>query len=189
MENFITLKQKSAEVTNALISAELKQSLKLSEHDCEKESHLFGTEIEPQLLKDSTMVWVREQIKKQLTNQGVEIFKQIGMDVQGILFVTFAKCTWCYYITFTGCSGDLLMAKLNNLPTLISSRIEKDKQQKKVKEENLLMMKEQQSKYTSTLLESLAIMEELVEKHLIEFQSEQYNTKGVCLILDSDIPI
>ena len=81
------------------------------------------------------------------------------------------------------------MAKLNNLPTLISSRIEKDKQQKKVKEENLLMMKEQQSKYTSTLLESLVIMEELVEKHLIEFQSEQYNTKGVCLILDSDIPI
>jgi len=159
--------QKSAEVTNALISAELKQSLKLSEHDCEKESHLFGTEIEPQLLKDSTMVWVREQIKKQLTNQGVEIFKQIGMDVQG-------------------CSGDLLMAKLNNLPTLISSRIEKDKQQKKVKEENLLMMKEQQSKYTSTLLESLAIMEELVEKHLIEFQSEQYNTKGQSLQVQCD---
>ena len=82
-------------------------------------------------------------------------------------------------MNFTGCSGDLLTAKLNNLPNLISSRIEKDNQKRKIKEENILIMKEQLSKYTSTLLESLVIMEDLVEKHLIEFQSEQYSTKGV----------
>ena len=85
-------------------------------------------------------------------------------------------------MNFTGCSEDLLMAKLNHLPSLISSKIDTDNQQRKIKEDNILMMKEQQSKYISTLLESLVIMEELVEKHLIEFQSEQYITKGTyCL--------
>ena len=86
-------------------------------------------------------------------------------------------------MSIQGSSGDLLMAKLNKLPMLIASRTEEDDQKRKIKEENMLIMKEQQSKYTSTLLESLLIMEELVEKHLIEVQSEQYNVKGACPIL------
>jgi len=158
---------RKADVANALVSVELRQSLKLSEFDCKKESHLFGTEIEPEHLKDGNMVWAREQIKKKLSNRGAEILKQIGTDVDG-------------------CSGDLLTAKLNNLPNLISSRIEKDNQKRKIKEENILIMKEQLSKYTSTLLESLVIMEDLVEKHLIEFQSEQYSTKGQSLQVQCD---
>jgi len=154
-------------VSDALISAELGQSLKLSELDCKKESNLFGTEIKSRLLEDNDMGWLREQIKRKLIHQGVEIFKQLGTDVEGS-------------------SGDLLMAKLNKLPMLIASRTEEDDQKRKIKEENMLIMKEQQSKYTSTLLESLLIMEELVEKHLIEVQSEQYNVKGQSLQVQCD---
>ena len=89
LENCIV--QRKADVANALISVELRQSLKLSEFDCKKESHLFGTEIEPEHLKDGNMVWAREQIKKKLSNRGAEILKQIGTDVDGIFYFVFYK--------------------------------------------------------------------------------------------------
>merc|ERR1712071_505823 len=59
-------------VSDALISAELGQSLKLSELDCKKESNLFGTEIKSRLLEDNDVGWLREQIKRKLIHQGVE---------------------------------------------------------------------------------------------------------------------
>ena len=79
------LMQEKKNVSDALISAELGQSLKLSELDCKKESNLFGTEIKSRLLEDNDMGWLREQIKRKLIHQGVEIFKQLGTDVEGIL--------------------------------------------------------------------------------------------------------
>ena len=48
-------------------------------------------EIELRTLEDSEMMWTREQVKKKLINQGKEILKQIGTEVEGIWFVVFLK--------------------------------------------------------------------------------------------------
>lgn len=47
-------------------------------------------------------------------------------------------------------------------------------------------MKEHHFKYVSTLLESLKIMENLVEKHIIEIQMEQYATNTESLKVQCD---
>ena len=64
-----------------------------------------------------------------------------------------------------------MAAKLNQLPNLISSRLEENEAIERANEEKKHNLKEQRSKYTSTLLDSLQIMEELVQKQLIHIQS------------------
>ena len=87
---------------------------------------------------------------------------------------------------FKGNNKELLMAKLNQLPSLISSKLETLKSAKEIMGENHQTLKEQYTKYTSTLLESLQIMENLLQKHIIEIQKEQYDSKRESLEVQCD---
>ena len=79
-----------------------------------------------------------------------------------------------------------MAAKLNQLPNLISSRLEENEAIERANEEKKHNLKEKRSKYTSTLLDSLQIMEELVQKQLIHLQSEQYQVNGQWIKVQCD---
>lgn len=68
----------------------------------------------------------------------------------------------------------------------MKDRLEELENQKKAQEEYETAMKENYFKYITTLLESLKIMENLVEKHIIEIQLEQYATNTESLKVQCD---
>lgn len=78
------------------------------------------------------------------------------------------------------------MAKINQLPGLVSTKLEELDSIKESAEKNEKVLMEQYSKYTSILLESLKILEELIKKHLLEFQKEQYASKCESLEVQCD---
>lgn len=92
----------------------------------------------------------------------------------------------CEFFNFSGKNPELIIARLNQLPSLVSARQEEFQNQKKAQEEHETLMKEHHFKYVSTLLESLKIMENLVEKHIIEIQMEQYATNTESLKVQCD---
>ena len=68
----------------------------------------------------------------------------------------------------------------------MKDRLEELENQKKAQEEYEAAMKENYFKYITTLLEGLKIMENLVEKHIIEIQIEQYATNTESLKVQCD---
>lgn len=78
------------------------------------------------------------------------------------------------------------MAKIAQLPSLTSSKLEELTKIKENIGENDQILKEQYTKYTSTLLESLQIMENLLQKHMIEIQNEQHVSKCESLEVQCD---
>lgn len=89
-------------------------------------------------------------------------------------------------ILFPGNNQELLKAKLNQLPSLFSSKLKAAENLKKTMEENDQALKEQYTKYTTTLLESLQIMENLLQKHMIEIQNEQNVSQSESLEVQCD---
>lgn len=87
---------------------------------------------------------------------------------------------------FEGSNQDLLLAKINQLPMLISSRLEALNNSKEAMVENDHILKEQYTKYISTLLESLKIMEDLLNKHMLEIQKEQYYLRSESIQVHCD---
>lgn len=78
------------------------------------------------------------------------------------------------------------MAKLNQLPNLVKDQLEKNVALKKANEEKQCSVKEQRSKCVSTLLDSLLILEELLTKHLLELQCDQYQINGQWIKIQCD---
>lgn len=79
------------------------------------------------------------------------------------------------------------MAKIHQLPSLIDGQLDAQSNSKtKAFVEDDQILREQFTKYISTLLDSLAIMEELVEKHMLEIQMEQHSNQAEWLTVHCD---
>lgn len=146
----------------------------------------FGVDIKREAFDDEVKLWSQEQLKNKVVETGVVILKQLGQDVQGNSFIYSFKFCFVKYFLCKGNNQDLLMAKLNQLPSLITSKLEALESAKEIMGENHQTLKEQYTKYTSTLLESLQIMENLLLKHIIEIQKEQYASKSESLEVQCD---
>lgn len=78
------------------------------------------------------------------------------------------------------------MAKLSQLPSVISSRLKILEDCMKTMEENDILLKEQYTKYTTILLESLQIMENLLQEHLIGSEIRRSVAKSESLEVQCD---
>jgi hypothetical protein len=149
---------------------------------------VFGVNYKQEKIDDDITFWTQEQLKNQLIEKGVALLSEMGQDVQGIIFFLFVVELLVITIlySFPGNNHDLLKAKLNQLPSLISSKLKASESIKKTMEENDKTLKEQYTKYTTTLLESLQIMENLLQKHVIEIQNEQNVSRSQSLEVQCD---
>jgi len=64
--------------------------------------------------------------------------------------------------------------------------LDESNNKKKAQFEESLALREAHSKYMSTLLESLKIMEEILQKHVMEIQMEQYSNQSQWLQIQCD---
>lgn len=87
---------------------------------------------------------------------------------------------------FTGNDHQLVFNKLDLLPSQISSQLETSNNLKKSQLENEQILQQQYSKYMSTLLESLKIMENLIKKHMMDIQMKEYEAKSDWLQVQCD---
>ena len=162
----------------AFISSELNESMKIVKShkpNTDEVLQVFGVNYKQEKIDDDITFWTQEQLKNQLIEKGVALLSEMGQDVQGIIIFFFYLFIKLLVITI-----------LYQLPSLISSKLKASESIKKTMEENDKTLKEQYTKYTTTLLESLQIMENLLQKHVIEIQNEQNVSRSQSLEVQCD---
>ena len=79
---------------------------------------------------------------------------------------------------YAGKNQELLSARLRQLPSLVSCQLEEKIEAVKELEVKMQNSREQHAKCTTTLLESLNLMEDLLKQQLLNMQHDQYQVNG-----------
>ncbi|XP_032791809.2 HAUS augmin-like complex subunit 4 [Daphnia magna] len=152
------------------ISSELHQSMRIIKEEKLKDDdnlHVFGIQFKQEPIDDDITLWAQEQLKNELIEKGVLLLGELGQDIQGN-------------------NSDLILAKISQLSSLVSSRMETLDNCKKIMEENDVLLKEQYTKYTTILLESLHIMENLLQEHMVDGENRRNIAKSESLEVQCD---